>query len=293
MRLQAKSKNTIILSNVKITPNAEDIKCIVPKIGNKRRLIDMSLKNAFHYKKEKQNEKDKLRIRSNEAVRHLQKDLRLLNPPNHIECFDNSNIQGTNPVAAMVCFKRGKPAKKEYRHFKIKTVEGPDDFASMQEVVYRRYKRQLDENQSLPTLIVIDGGKGQLSSAVNALKALDLYGQIPIVGIAKRLEELYVPEDLLPIHISKKSLSLKLIQQLRDEAHRFAITFHRQLRSNNTFTTEIENIKGIGNKTADLLLKEYKSYSKIKTASLEEIITLVGRSKANIIKEYLQKKENP
>jgi len=292
MRIQANSSNTTLFTNIEIVPPTENIECVIPKIGDKRKLIDMSIKNAFHFKKEKQNEKEKLRQRSNEGVRQLQKDLKLINPPNHIECFDNSNIQGTNPASAMVCFKRGKPAKKEYRHYKIKTVEGPDDFASMYEVVYRRYKRLTEENKDLPNLILIDGGKGQLSSAVNALKDLNIYGKIPIAGIAKRLEEIYVPEDQFPIHISKKSPSLKLIQQLRDEAHRFAITFHRKLRSNNSFNTELENIKGIGKTTADKLLKHFKSFTKIRAASYEAIVAITGESKAELIVQYLQKKEN-
>lgn len=292
MRLQSKSDNPIIYCNVDIPPPSEGVECLLPKIGDKRKLIDMSLKNAFHFKKEKQNEKEKLKQRSNEAVRQLQIDLKLINPPNHIECFDNSNIQGTNPASAMVCFKRGKPSKKDYRHYKIKTVEGPDDFASMYEVVYRRYRRLVDEEKDLPNLILIDGGKGQLSSAVKALKDLSIYGKIPIAGIAKRLEEIYVPEDNLPVHINKKSSSLKLIQQLRDEAHRFAINFHRKLRSNNSFKTELENIQGIGQTTTNKLLKHFKSLRKIREASLDEIIIAIGNSKAKILNNYLQKKES-
>ncbi|MDH5367957.1 MAG: excinuclease ABC subunit UvrC [Cyclobacteriaceae bacterium] len=293
MRLQSKSESTTIYCNVDINFPSEDVRCLIPKIGDKRKLIDMSLKNAFHFKKEKQNEKERLRQRSNEAVKQLQRDLKLINPPNHIECFDNSNILGTNPVSAMVCFKRGKPSKKDYRHYKIKTVEGPDDFASMYEVVYRRYKRLIDEEKNLPNLILIDGGKGQLSSAVKALKDLTIYGKIPIAGIAKRLEEIYVPDDHLPIHINKKSPSLKLIQQLRDEAHRFAINFHRKLRSNNSFKTELENINGIGKTTANKLLKHFKSLKKIKEANVQEIVIAIGSSKAKILSEYLsQKKES-
>lgn len=287
LRLQTNSESHIIYCNYPITPLSSDVECIVPQIGDKRKLIDISIKNAFHFKKERQKEKDKLKQRSNIAVHQLQADLKLINTPNHIECFDNSNIQGTNPVSAMVCFKRGKPAKKEYRHYKIKTVVEPDDFASMYEVVYRRYKRLTEESKPLPQLIIIDGGKGQLSSSVDALKKLNLYGKIPIVGVAKRLEEIYVPEDELPVLISKKSPSLKLIQQLRDEAHRFAITFHRNLRSKNSFTTALEEVKGIGKSTADKLLKHFKSVAKIKQASYQELEQLVGSSKAKIIAEYL------
>ena len=289
---QVGSSSKTILSNTNLEFLHSDIEWVVPKIGDKKKLVEISLKNAFHFIKEKQKEKEKLRDRSNEAVRQLQQDLNLINPPNHIECFDNSNIQGTNPVSAMVCFKRGKPSKKDYRQYKIKTVTGPDDFASMYEVVYRRYKRVIDEKAHLPNLIVIDGGKGQLSNAARALKDLSLYGKIPIVGIAKRLEEIYVPEDQLPVHISKKSLSLKLIQQLRDEAHRFAITFHRKTRSKNAFNTKIEEIPGIGPKTVNLLLTKYKSLKKIKDIPEQELHDLIGKSKTEKLKSYIIKKES-
>lgn len=287
LRLQTNSESRVIYSNYSITPLSTNVECIVPQIGDKRKLIDISIKNAFHFKKERQNEKEKLKQRSNVAVRQLQTDLKLINVPNHIECFDNSNIQGTNPASAMVCFKRGKPSKKDYRHYKIKTVVGPDDFASMYEVVYRRYRRLIEENKPLPQLIVVDGGKGQLSSAVSALKKLRIYGKIPIVGVAKRLEEIYAPEDELPILINKKSPSLKLIQQLRDEAHRFAINFHRNLRSKNSFTTALEKINGVGKLTTNKLLSHFKSISKIKTASFEEVEAVIGTSKAKIIKNHL------
>jgi excinuclease ABC subunit C len=202
-----------------------------------------------------------------------------------IECFDNSNIQGTTPVASMVRFFGGKPDKKNYRHFNIKTVEGANDFASMKEIVFRRYRRILDEGDTLPDLIVVDGGKGQLSSACEALKELNIYGQVPIIGIAKKLEEIYYPEDPFPLHINKKSQGLLLLQQIRDEAHRFAITFHRQKRSKGQLKTEIQGLEGIGEKTAIKLLKHFKSVKKIKEASLEEIEGLIGRKKAEIIKK--------
>lgn len=213
----------------------------------------------------------------------MQKDLRLGSEPRHIECFDNSNIQGTNPVAACVVFKDGKPSKKDYRHFNIKTVDGPDDFASMEEVVYRRYKRLLDEGQSLPQLIVIDGGKGQLSSALKSIDALGLRGQIAIIGIAKRLEEIYFPGDSVPLYLDKKSESLKIIQQLRNEAHRFGITFHRKKRSQAAVVSELDSIEGIGDATRDVLLSHFKSVKRIKEASEEDLTAVVGPSKAKKI----------
>ena len=213
----------------------------------------------------------------------MKKDLRLSVEPRHIECFDNSNIQGTNPVAACVVFKNGKPSKKDYRKFNIKTVIGPDDFASMEEVVFRRYKRLLEEDEPLPQLIVIDGGKGQLSSALKSLDILGLRGKIAIIGIAKRLEEIYFPGDSIPLYLDKKSESLKIIQQLRNEAHRFGITFHRKLRSKGAINSELEDIEGIGKKTMVDLLKNFKSVKRIKQASLEELTETVGSSKAKKI----------
>jgi excinuclease ABC subunit C len=221
-------------------------------------------------------------------MHQLMEDLSLTKLPEHIECFDNSNLQGTNPVASMVCFKDGKPSKKDYRKYNIKTVVGPDDFASMYEVVSRRYKRLLEEEQPLPDLILIDGGKGQLSSAVKALKDLNIYGEVAIAGIAKRLEEIYVPGDTLPLLISKKSYSLNLLQRLRDEAHRFAITFHRDKRSK-VFTTGISDISGIGEHTASKLLKQFKSVKKIKEADPSELQKVVGSAKANLILEAIKK----
>jgi excinuclease ABC subunit C len=213
----------------------------------------------------------------------MKKDLRLSEEPRHIECFDNSNIQGTNPVAACVVFKDGKPSKKDYRHFNIKTVTGPDDFASMEEVVYRRYKRLLKEEEPLPQLIIIDGGKGQLSSALKSLDLLGLRGKIAIVGIAKRLEEIYFPGDSIPLYLDKKSESLKIIQHLRNEAHRFGITFHRNKRSKSAINSELENIEGVGEKTARDLLKKFKSVKRIKEASIEHLTEVVGPSKAQKI----------
>jgi excinuclease ABC subunit C len=290
IRQQVGSASKTILTNIPIVSLSEETYNIVPQIGEKKKLISMSIKNVLHYKKERLLQKEKIKDRNNEVVKILQKELKLLEPPNHIECFDNSNIQGTNPVAAMVCFKNGKPYKKDYRHYNIKTVIGPDDFASMYEVVKRRYLRLSIENSPLPQLILVDGGKGQLSSSVQALKDIGLYGKIPIIGIAKRLEEIYFPEDQYPLHINKKSPSLKLLQQLRDEAHRFAITFHRLKRSNSSFTTELEEIKGIGEKTANILLSKYKSVSKIKTLTTEQLSGILGQKKAAIITDYYIKK---
>lgn len=279
-----------ILTNIDLPLQIENVYIAVPKIGDKKKLVDLSIKNALFYKKERQNQTISTKQKENRVLIKLKEDLRLKKMPMRIECFDNSNFQGTNPVASMVCFVNGKPSKKDYRKFNIKTVTGPDDFASMHEIVFRRYKRLITEEVPLPELIVIDGGKGQLSAACNALKELEIYGEVPIVGIAKRLEEIYTPEDPYPLHIDKKSESLMLLQRIRDEAHRFAITFHRKKRSNSTFRSELEDIKGIGKKTAISLLKNFKSVKNIREASLEEISNLIGSQKAKVLKEALQKK---
>lgn len=283
LRERHSSNHKEILSNIDFTIN-EHVEINVPKIGDKKKLVDFSLRNAIEYKHKKQKTKPKDKLA--QVVTQLQNDLKLTEPPQHIECFDNSNLQGSNPVASMVCFKNGKPSKKDYRHYNIKTVVGPDDFASMKEVVSRRYRRLLDEELPLPQLIVIDGGKGQLSHACEALKELHLYGKIPIVGIAKRLEEIYYPEDSIPLHINKKSTSLRLLQHIRDEAHRFAINFHRLKRSKNTFNTELSDIEGVGESTINKLLKEYKSVSKIKAADLKSLKALLGKSKAEKVYDH-------
>jgi excinuclease ABC subunit C len=277
-----------ILVNIELEP-IEGLNTTVPKIGDKRKLIELSLKNALYYKKEKalllglnQDKKDRV-------IKQLQRDLSLQEIPDHIECFDNSNIQGTNPVASMVCFLNGKPAVKEYRHYHVKTVEGPNDFASMKEIVGRRYKRLLEEEKPLPKLVVIDGGKGQLSSAIEALVELGIYGKMPIIGIAKRLEEIYFPGDSYPIHIDKKSESLMLLQRIRDEAHRFAITFHRNVRSKNAFGTQLTDIDGIGEGTAQKLLKQFKSVRKMKEATEEQLSATIGATKAKILVEWIEK----
>lgn len=267
----------------------EGLKLTIPKMGDKKKILELSERNAKFYRQEQLNQ-----IKITDPERHgnrilaqMKKDLRLSKDPVHIECFDNSNIQGTNPVAACVVFKNGKPSKKDYRHYNIKTVEGPDDYASMQEVVYRRYARLLNENEELPQLIVIDGGKGQLSSALQSLEALGLRGKIAIVGIAKRLEEIYYPEDSIPLYLDKKSETLKILQQLRNEAHRFGITFHRNKRSKAAINSQLEAIEGIGEKTSSELLKNFKSVKRIKEANLEELAKTVGMAKARLIYENL------
>lgn len=286
LRQKYKSESNEILTNVDIDYEL-DAECRVPKIGDKKKLVELALKNALFYKKEKLNAARPEGYRELRVLEQLKKDLQLTELPEHIECFDNSNLGGSNPVASMVYFRKGKPAKNEYRKYNIKTVEGPNDFASMEEIVFRRYRRLLDEETPLPNLIVIDGGKGQLSSAVNALKKLDVYGKIPIIGIAKRLEEIYFPNDEFPVHISKKSESLKLLQHIRNEAHRFAITFHRSKRSKKATGSALLEVEGIGQKTAEKLLKHFKSVKKLKAAGLSEIEELIGKSKANVLWEGL------
>ncbi|MFY0591467.1 excinuclease ABC subunit UvrC [Roseivirga sp.] len=290
LRDQYQSSAKEVLVNKPVAFESENFKTIQPQIGDKRKLIDLSLKNALFAKKEKYASLENVKDKGNRVLRQLQSDLQLKELPTHIECFDNSNIQGTNPVASMVCFKMGRPSKKDYRHYKIKTVVGPDDFGSMKEVVGRRYKRLVEESAPLPKLIVVDGGKGQLNAACDALVELNLYGKIPIIGIAKRLEELYFPGDQFPLHIDKKSEALRLIQRLRDEAHRFAINFHRDLRSKNSFQFELENVKGLGRVTVDKLLKEFRTMSKIEAASEEELISIVGEARARLIQNFFQQK---
>ncbi|MGP1479830.1 MAG: excinuclease ABC subunit UvrC [Capnocytophaga sp.] len=250
----------------------------VPKMGEKKQLLELSERNAKHFRIDrlKQEKIVDPERHTNRILTQMQRDLHLSVPPVHIECFDNSNIQGTNPVSACVVFKNAKPSKKDYRHFNVKTVEGPNDFASMEEVVYRRYRRLIDEEQSLPQLIVIDGGKGQLSSALKALEDLDLRGKIAIIGIAKRLEEIYFPEDSVPLYLDKRSETLRVIQQLRDEAHRFGITFHRQKRSKSAIISELDEVEGIGEKTRETLLQHFKSVKRIQEATEEELVKIVG-----------------
>ena len=260
----------------------------IPQRGDKKKLLLLSTQNVRQYKVDKLKRAESLNPeqRGTRILKEMQKDLNLKDLPSHIECFDNSNIQGTNPVSACVVFKMGKPSKKDYRHFNVKTVVGPDDFSTMREVVYRRYHRLIEEGSPLPQLIVIDGGKGQLSAACESLKELGIYGKVAIVGIAKRLEEIYYPEDSIPLYLDKNSESLKIIQHLRDEAHRFGITFHRNQRSKGQVKSELDNIKGIGEETKRLLLKEFKSVKRIKSASNEEIEKVVGKHKATLIEKY-------
>lgn len=271
-------------------PMAEDIRVTVPKQGDKKKIVALSERNARFFRQERFKQ-----IKITDPDRHvrrlmdqMKRDLRLPEEPRHIECFDNSNIQGSNPVAACVVFRDGKPAKKEYRHFNIKTVSGPDDFASMAEVVYRRYRRLLQEGEGLPQLIVIDGGKGQLSAALKSLEKLGLRGRISIIGIAKRLEEIYFPEDPIPLYLDKKSETLRVIQQLRNEAHRFGITFHRNKRSKAAISSALEDIEGIGQKTARQLLRKFKSVKRIRKSSLQELTEVVGPSKAKKVYESLR-----
>ncbi len=292
MQAKFQSNTSNILSNIALTI-WNQTKIVVPKIGDKKKLIDLSLKNTLFFKREKEEIRRQASDRPDRILSTLKTDLKLKEIPTHIECFDNSNIQGTNPVASMVCFKDGKPSKKNYRKFNIKTVSGPDDFASMKEVVFRRYSRLKKQQKALPHLVVIDGGKGQLNAAVQALKELHLYGQLPIIGIAKKLEELYYPEDPLPLYISKKSESLKLLQQLRDEAHRFAITFHRSKRSKHAVASSLDKIKGIGDKTKSQLLMAFGSPSRIKDAELPQLEQLIGKKKAKLVIDFFaQKKES-
>ena len=270
----------------------EDIKVTVPKLGDKKQIVDLSTRNAKYFRQERFKQ-----MKIVDPDRHvkrimaqMKKDLRLKEEPRHIECFDNSNIQGSNPVAACVVFKDGKPSKKDYRKFNIRTVEGPNDFASMEEVVFRRYRRLLDEGEPLPQLVIVDGGKGQLSSAVKALEILGLRGKIAIIGIAKRLEEIFYPGDSIPLYLDKKSETLKIVQHLRNEAHRFGITFHRNKRSSTALNTELEDIAGIGEKTVVELLKNFRSLKRVKEATLDELATVVGRSRAGIIYNHYHEK---
>lgn len=257
----------------------------VPQRGDKKNLLELSMRNADYYRREKIKQESLVdpERHTKRILEQMKKDLRLTEEPKHIECFDNSNFQGAYPVAAMTVFKDAKPSKRDYRHFNIKTVEGPDDFASMEEVIYRRYKRVLEEQQELPQLIVVDGGKGQLSAAVESLTKLGLWGKVGIIGIAKRLEEIYFPNDSIPIYLDKRSETLKIIQQIRDEAHRFGITHHRSKRDKGTLKTELTEIKGISDITAQKLLAHFKSVKKVKEATLAELNELVGNAKAQLV----------
>ena len=285
-RFESQSKEVLLENSIDL--KIEGIQFSVPQKGDKKHLVDLSIRNGKFYKLEKL-KKEKIvnpERHTERILEQIKKDFRLKDLPVHIECFDNSNIQGTNPVSACVVFKNGKPSKQDYRHFNVKTVEGPNDFATMEEAVYRRYKRMLDEEQTLPQLIVIDGGKGQLSSALTALEKLELRGKVAIVGIAKRLEEIFFPGDSLPIYLDKRSESLKVIQFLRNEAHRFGITHHRNRRSKSAIDSEIGEIEGIGPKTQEILMKTFKTVSAIKKLELKQLEEAIGFSKAKIVWNY-------
>ena len=292
LRFDSQSKEVI----VPFQPDLEDenIKFLIPQRGDKKKLLELSERNAKYYRLERNKQKANVSPtkHSDRILEKMQKDLRMPDKPVHIECFDNSNIQGTNPVAACVVFKDAKPSKRDYRHFNIKTVEGPDDFASMEEVIYRRYKRLLDEKQPLPQLIIIDGGKGQLSSALKSIDKLGLRGSITIIGIAKKLEEIYFPNDSIPLYLDKKSESLKLIQYLRNEAHRFGITHHRNKRSKGAIKSELAEVDGIGYKTAQQLLWKFKSVARIKKASLKELEETISKKRAKVVFDYFSTKPN-
>lgn len=288
-RFDSNSKEVIVPFKPEL--DDESIHFLVPQRGDKKKLLELSERNAKYYRLERNKQKANTSPtkHSDRILERMQKDLRMKVKPVHIECFDNSNIQGTNPVAACVVFKDAKPSKRDYRHFNIKTVEGPDDFASMTEVIYRRYKRLLDEKQPLPQLIIIDGGKGQLSASLKSIDKLGLRGKITIIGIAKKLEEIYFPGDTIPLYIDKKSESLKLIQYLRNEAHRFGITHHRNKRSKGAITSQLDKIEGIGYKTAQQLLWKFKSVNRIKKATLPELENTVSKKRAKVVFEYFQK----
>ncbi|MGE8512904.1 MAG: excinuclease ABC subunit UvrC, partial [Chryseobacterium culicis] len=288
IRQKFSSDSKEVLLPFHLSVEIPNVKLIVPKVGDKKRIVELSEKNAKEYRLEKLKQVQIIdpERHTNRIMAEMQKLLRMPVEPRHIEGFDNSNIQGTNPVSACVVFKDGRPSKADYRIFHPKTVEGPNDFATMEEVIYRRYKRMLDEGEDLPQLILIDGGKGQLSSAVKSLRLLGLYGKITIVGIAKRLEEIFFPEDSIPLYLDKKSETLKILQRVRDEAHRFGVKHHRTRRKNSTIKSELEEIPGVGEKTIELLLSKLKSVKRIKEANLETLEEILGKSKAKVIWEF-------
>jgi len=288
-RLSSNSPEIIVPFNPDIL--LDRVKYTVPKAGEKQKLLELAERNAIYYKLEQKKKRmeHSPQVRTGKNLEKLKNDLHMPDLPTHIECFDNSNIMGSNPVAACVVFRNAHPSKNEYRHFNIKTVTGPDDFSSMEEIVFRRYRRMIDEDQKLPQLIIIDGGKGQLSSAMKSIDKLGLRERITVIGIAKKLEEIYFPGDSVPIYLDKNSISLKIIQHLRNEAHRFGINFHRDKRSSDMIKSDLDQIKGIGPSTKEILLKHFESVEKIKTASSEELKNLVGPAKASILSEYFRK----
>ncbi|MDF2933505.1 MAG: uvrC [Chryseobacterium sp.] len=288
IRQKFESNSKEVLIPFHLTLEIPNVKLIVPKMGDKKRIVELSEKNAKEYRIEKLKQVQIVdpERHSNRIMAEMQKLLRMPVEPRHIEGFDNSNIQGTNPVSACVVFKDGKPSKADYRIFHPKTVTGPDDFKTMEEVIFRRYKRMLDEGEALPQLILIDGGKGQLSSAIKSLKLLGLYGKITIVGIAKRLEEIFFPEDPIPLYLDKKSETLKVLQRVRDEAHRFGVKHHRTRRTNSTIKSELEEIPGVGDRTIEMLLSKLKSVKRIKEANLETLEEILGKSKGKIVFDF-------
>ncbi len=294
IRQKFSSKSKEIYLPFHLSVEIPGAKIIVPKVGDKKRIVELSEKNAREYRLEKLKQVQIVdpERHTNRIMAEMQKNLRMPVEPRHIEGFDNSNIQGTNPVSACVVFKDGKPSKQDYRIFHVKTVEGPNDFATMEEVILRRYSRLLDKGEDLPQLILIDGGKGQLSSAIKSLKTLGLYGKITIVGIAKRLEEIFFPEDPIPLYLDKKSETLKILQRVRDEAHRFGVKHHRTRRKNSTIKSELEEIPGVGPKSIELLLSKMKSVKRIREANMETLEEILGKSKAKMVFEYFNGNEN-
>jgi excinuclease ABC subunit C len=290
IRQRLGSNSTEIIVPFKPDILLEKIKYTIPKAGDKLKLLELAERNAIYYKLEQKKKRleHAPEVRSGKNLERMKNDLHMPSLPIHIECFDNSNIMGTNPVAACVVFKNGKPSKNDYRHFNIKTVTGPDDFSSMEEVVYRRYKRMIEENKPLPQLIIIDGGKGQLSSAMKSIDSLNLREKVTVIGIAKKLEEIYFPGDSIPIYLDKNSISLKIIQHLRNEAHRFGINFHRDKRSAGFLKSNLDEINGVGPKTKDILLRHFASVEKIREASYYDLEKVVGTSKAKIIEEFFK-----
>jgi excinuclease ABC subunit C len=291
LRLRYQSDAPEIIVNIEPDIQIAGASYTIPKIGDKKHLMSLSLKNLFYYIRDQELKHDKLdpEHKTERIMNQMMQDLRMREQPRYIECFDNSNMQGSYPVAAVSVFRDGKPSKNEYRHFNIKTVEGPNDFASMEEVISRRYSRLMEEGQPLPQLIIIDGGKGQLSSAVSSLKKLKLYGKVTVIGIAKKLEEIYYPGDSIPVYLDKRGESLKIIQQLRDEVHRFGITHHRNRRSKAFTKSHLSEIKGVGKSTETQLLRHFKTLKRIREASLDEIAEIIGKSKATLVFEYFQK----
>lgn len=291
IRERFSSNSTEIVVPFKLDIASDRLRFTVPKAGEKKKLLELSQKNVAYFKKERLEQYEKLNpeVRTERLLRKMQADLRMKVLPKHIECFDNSNFQGQYPVSAIVVFRDGKPSKKEYRHFNVKTVEGPNDFATMEEAVFRRYRRLLDEGQALPQLIVIDGGKGQLSAALKSLRLLGIENQLTVIGIAKRLEEIYYPNDPYPLYLDKKSETLRVIQHLRDEAHRFGITFHRKQRSRKTFRSELDQIPGIGQVTAGKLLNQFRSVKKIREAEDEALLEVLNKKQLSALKAYFGK----